>query len=45
MSEVKIRNRRIPTRYEIKGILEDKLECIRYLQELGIIYKQLDCPE
>src|SRR5260363_378943 len=42
---IKIRNRGIPARYEIKGILEDELECIKYLQELGIIYKQLDCPE
>ncbi|CAG8849021.1 17908_t:CDS:1, partial [Gigaspora margarita] len=45
MSEVKIRNHGIPARYEIKGILEEELECIKYLQELGIIYKQLDCSE
>lgn len=44
-NEIKTRNRGIPARYEIKGILEDELECIKYLQELEIIYKRLNCPK
>ena len=43
-TEINIKNRGIPTRYEIKGILEDELECIKYLQATEIIYNKLNCP-
>ena len=44
-TEIKIKNHGIPARYEIKGILEDELECIEYLQATGIIYNELNCPK
>ena len=37
-TKINIKNRGIPARYEIKGILEDELECVKYLQATEIIY-------
>src|SRR6185437_4731448 len=44
-TETNIKNRGIPARYEIKRILEDELECIKYLQATGIIYNKFNCPK
>jgi len=42
MSETLIK-KKIPSEKQIKRILEDEQECIKFLQEEGILYKSLDC--